>query len=50
MGSSVEELEKGLKELNGFSTHRKIVSINQNAQSSQGLSYQLEYTQKVPWL
>jgi hypothetical protein len=29
MGSPVEELEKGLKELKGFSTHRKNNNINQ---------------------
>jgi hypothetical protein len=29
MGSPMEELEKGLKELKGFATHRKINNINQ---------------------
>jgi hypothetical protein len=29
MGSLVEELEKGLKELKGFATHRKNNNINQ---------------------
>jgi hypothetical protein len=29
MGSAMEELEKGLKKLKGFATHRKNNNINQ---------------------
>ena len=37
----MEKLEKGLKELKGFATHRKnYISTNQNPQSSQGLNHQ----------
>jgi len=39
----MEELEKGLKELKGFATHRKNNNVNQTDhphQSSQGLNHQ----------
>ena len=45
IGSPIEELEKGLKELNGFATiGRTTKSINQILQSSQELNHQSKST------
>jgi hypothetical protein len=40
MGSPIEELEKGLKELKGFATSGRTISTNQIPKRSQGLSHQ----------
>ena len=48
MGSPVEELEKGLKELKGFATHREEKQYNQpDCQRSQGLNHQPKSTHGV---
>ena len=45
IGSPIEELEKGLKELNGFATLGTTTkSINQIPQSSQELNHQSKST------
>jgi len=48
----MEELEKELKELKGFATHRKNNNINPTDPPSRswGLNHQPEYTWRDPWL
>jgi len=52
MGSPIEELEKGLKDLKGFATHRKNNNINQpDILEFLGTKPPTkEYTWKDPWL
>ena len=52
MGSPMEELEKGLKELKGFATHRKNNNINQpEPPELPGTKPPTkEYTWRDPWL
>jgi len=47
MGSPMEELEKGLKELDGFATHRKNNNLKQPDQSFQRLNQQPSSTHGV---
>jgi hypothetical protein len=52
MGSPMVELEKGLKELKGFASHRKNNNINQlDALELPGTKpLTKEYTRSIPWI